>query len=128
MFFKTCILKIFAIVTGKHQCWRVFLKKLQNWRLAFSLKRYPNTCLFLWILQDFWKQLFYGTPVDHTSPKFYGLMDIRYLKVIFCCCKIRAPSGKKFTIDRSKFLVKRCFFLNQDFNSPWKIFLLYNHL
>ena len=31
------------------------------------------------------------------------------------------------TSDRSKFLVKICFFLNQDFNSPSKIFLLFNH-
>ena len=62
------------------------------------------------------------------SPKFYVMMDIRYLKVIFCYCKTRPRSRKNFTIGRSKFFVKRCYFLNQDFNSPSKIFLLhFNH-
>ena len=44
------------------------------------------------------------------------------MTVIFCYFKIR-----NFTIDLPKFLVKRCFFLNQDFNSPSKIVLLFNH-
>ena len=59
-----------------------------------------------------------GTSVHYTSPKFYVIMDIRYLKVVFCYCKIRPKSRNNFTIDQLKFLVKRCFFLNQDFNLP----------
>ena len=39
MFFKTGVLKNFAISTGEHLCWSLFLIKLQDWRLAFSLKR-----------------------------------------------------------------------------------------
>ena len=68
-----------------------------------------------------------GTSVHYTSPKFYVMMDIRYLKVVFCYCKIRPRSRNNFTIDQSKFLVKRCFFLNQDFNFPSKFFSLFNH-
>ena len=34
MFFKTDILKNFANITGKHQCWSLFLIKLQAWRHA----------------------------------------------------------------------------------------------
>ena len=73
-------------------------------------------------------RFFYGTFVHCTSPKLYVMMDIRYLKVKFYYCKIRPRSRKNFTIDRSKFLVKICFFLNQEFNSPSKIFLLFNCL
>ena len=32
MFFKVSVLKIFAIFTGKHLCWILFLIKLQDWR------------------------------------------------------------------------------------------------
>ena len=31
-------------------------------------------------------------------------------------------------MDQSKFSVKRCFFRNQDFKPPSKIFLLFNHV
>ena len=37
MFFKTGVLKNFAIFTGKHHWWSLFLIKLQDWRSAFSL-------------------------------------------------------------------------------------------
>ena len=39
MFFKTAALKKFAIFTGKHLCWSVFLINLQVWRPAALLKR-----------------------------------------------------------------------------------------
>ena len=45
------LLKKFAIFTGKHLCWCLFLIKLQASRLATLLKRDSNTCVFLWILQ-----------------------------------------------------------------------------
>ena len=60
----------------------------------------------------FLKTAFYGTPVQYTFLKFYVMMNIRCLKVTFYYCKIMPRSGKNFMIDRSKFLVKRCFFLN----------------
>ena len=37
-FYKKGVLKNFAIFTGKHLCWGLFLIKLQTWP-AFSLKR-----------------------------------------------------------------------------------------
>ena len=36
--FKTGVLKNFAIFTRKRLCWSLFLIKLQDWRLVFSLK------------------------------------------------------------------------------------------
>ena len=39
MFFKTDVLKNFAIFTGKHLCWNLFLIKFQNWRPAFLFKK-----------------------------------------------------------------------------------------
>ena len=45
MFFKTSVFKNFAIFAGKHLCWSLFLIKLQNWGLVFSLKnRLENSC------------------------------------------------------------------------------------
>ena len=43
MFFKIDSLKSFAIFTGKHLCWGLFLIKLQTFRPATFLKRDSNT-------------------------------------------------------------------------------------
>ena len=42
----------FAIFTGEHLCWSLFLIKMQAYKPATLLKRYFNTCVFLWILQN----------------------------------------------------------------------------
>ena len=46
MFFKIVVLKNFAIFTGKHQCWSLFLIKLQTFRLqCFNIKkRFHHRC------------------------------------------------------------------------------------
>ena len=68
------------------------------------------------------------TPTQMFSYEYWKMVtDIRYLMVIFCYSKIRPHSRRNFTTERLKFLVKICFFLKQDFNSPSKIFLLFNH-
>ena len=41
MFFKIGVLKIFAVFTGKHQRWSLFLIKLQTWR---PVKRLQHRC------------------------------------------------------------------------------------
>ena len=50
---KKGVLKNFAILTGKHLCWSLFLIKLQAWRSATLLKRDSSTGIFLWILWYF---------------------------------------------------------------------------
>ena len=82
----------------------------------------------LWTLQSFYEQLFYRTPVSYTFSKFYVMIDTRYSRVLFYYCKIRPRNRKNFMIDESKFLVKRWFILNLDFNSPSRFLLLFNHL
>ena len=59
MFFKVVIVKSFTIFTGKHLCWNLFL---EIFRLATLLKRDSNIGFFLWILWNFWEQLYYRTP------------------------------------------------------------------
>ena len=54
---KKGVLKTFAIFTGKHLCWSLFLIKLQPWRPATLLKRDSNTDVFVWIVRDFWEHL-----------------------------------------------------------------------
>ena len=53
MFFKIAVLKKFAIFTGKHLSWRLFLIKMQGFMPATLLKRDSNTGAFLWIFKNF---------------------------------------------------------------------------
>ena len=60
MFFKLVALKDFAIFTGKHLCWSLFLIKLQAWRPATLLKRDSDTgafCEICEILKNIWELL-----------------------------------------------------------------------
>ena len=50
MFFQTGVLNNFAIFTGKHLCWSLFMIKLKAWRPTTILKRDPKTGVFLWKL------------------------------------------------------------------------------
>ena len=47
MFFKLGVLADFAIFTGKHLCWSLFLIKLKVFRAVILLKRDSNTGVFL---------------------------------------------------------------------------------
>ena len=50
---KKIVPKNFAIFTGKHLCWSLFLINLQAFRSTALLKRDSNTGVFLWILRNF---------------------------------------------------------------------------
>ena len=47
VFYKKKIRKIFAIFTGKHLCWNLFLIELQGFRSAALLKTDSNTGVLL---------------------------------------------------------------------------------
>ena len=47
MFFRITVLKKFAIFTGKHLSWSIFLVRMQDFMLATLLKRDSNTVVFL---------------------------------------------------------------------------------
>ena len=53
IFIKISVLKNFAIFTGKHLCWSLFLRKLQVLKPGSLLKGDSNTGVFLWILRNF---------------------------------------------------------------------------
>ena len=55
MFYKKAVLRNFAIFTGKHLCWSLFLIKLQAFRP--DSKRDSNTGVFLGILRNFEEHL-----------------------------------------------------------------------
>ena len=55
MFFKIDFVQDFALFTGKHLRWSLFLTKLQTFMSATLLKRDSNTSVFLWILRNFFK-------------------------------------------------------------------------
>ena len=52
-FMEKVVLKNFAIFTGKHLCWSLFLVTLQAWRTATLLKRESNKP----ILKNIWERL-----------------------------------------------------------------------
>ena len=58
MFFKIGVLRNFAVFTGKHLCWSLFLIKVQA-KPATLFKRDFNTSAFLWMWQNFYKHLFF---------------------------------------------------------------------
>ena len=58
MFFKIGVLRNIAIFTEKHLCWSLFLIKLQALRAATLFKTDFSTGVFLWILRNFYEQLF----------------------------------------------------------------------
>ena len=63
MLFKTCVLKHFTILTGKHLYWSLFLIKLQDWRLVFSLKK-------------------------RLQHRCFPINIPRFLKAAFLCCSL----------------------------------------
>ena len=58
LFFKIGYPKIFAIFTGKHLCWSLFLMKQPTFRAAPVLKEDSSTGVFLRILQKLFKTAF----------------------------------------------------------------------
>ena len=110
MFFKTGVLKNFTIFTGKHLCWSLFSIKSQDWRLPSSLKKtLQHRCFPMNITRFIKTALLWNTCSLYFSEIWYLVLGITYAKVIFWYCKIRPRSRKNFTLDRSKFIVKRCF-------------------
>ena len=85
-------LKISAIFIGKYLCWSLFL--IKAWKPATLLKKDSNTCIFLSILQNFWKQLFYRTPPDDC---FWMLPFVKKMKQ-----KIVANEASKTVESNSK--------------------------
>ena len=56
--FKISVLKNFVTFIGKNLCWSLFLIKLHAWDTVTLLKRRFKIGVFLWILRNFYKQLF----------------------------------------------------------------------
>ena len=53
MFYEKAALKTFALITGKHLCWSLFLVVLQAFRPATLLKKDSNTGAFLLSMRNF---------------------------------------------------------------------------
>ena len=61
---KKAVLKNFAIFTGKHPCWSLFLIKLQAWRTGTLLTRDSKVGVFLRILRNFSGHLLWSTSAN----------------------------------------------------------------
>ena len=56
---KKGVLRNFTKFTGKHLCQNLFFNKVAGLRPATLLKRDSGTGICVWILQNFWEQLFW---------------------------------------------------------------------
>ena len=96
IFFKIGVLKIFAIFTGKHLCWSLFL-----------IKRDSNTGVFPWILQIFKNSFFYRTPPVAASENMNNfsitLKDLSNSKSIFS-----KKFSRRLLLNSNKFFKNRC--------------------
>ena len=61
LFHKKVALKYFAIFTGKHPCWSLFLIKVQAFRPDSKRDSNKRDFIFLWILRNFEEHLFWRT-------------------------------------------------------------------
>ena len=85
MSFNIDVLKDFAIFTGKHLCWNLFLIKIQAWRPATLLKKrlqhrcFPvNVAKFLitaTFIEDLWRQLLEFT---RNIDRFFDFLNPRH--------------------------------------------------
>ena len=71
MSFKIEVFKNSAIFKGKHPCWSIFVIKLPVYKLANLLKRDSFTSIFLLILLNIYKQLFF---IDHLRRLHFKAM------------------------------------------------------
>ena len=80
MFFKLGVLADFAIFTGKHLCWSLFLIKLQGLRPATLLKRDCSKGVFLWILAKFLRTTFF---IEHLRWLLLVIFDWKIARKVF---------------------------------------------
>ena len=62
MFFKSGVFKSFALFTGKHLCWSLFLIKLQAWRHATLVKKILQHRCFPVNIMKYLRTFFYRAP------------------------------------------------------------------
>ena len=62
---KIGVLKNFAKLTGKHLCQSLFFNKVADGGLQLYEKGDSNTGVLVWILENFYKQVFYRTPLGN---------------------------------------------------------------
>ena len=88
---RTCslrksVLRNFAKFTRKHLCQSLLFNKVAGLRPATLLKRDSGMGVFLWILQNFYKHLFYRTPLDGC---FYKILQNENPKYLFSLIRAR---------------------------------------
>ena len=62
---RKAVLKNFAKFTGKHLCQSLFFNKVADGGLQLYEKGDSNTGVLVWILENFYKQVFYRTPLGN---------------------------------------------------------------
>ena len=100
VFCKKFVFRNFAKFTGKYLCQSLFLMKLQT----------SSTGAFLWILQNFLKQIFYRTPLDDWFC-LVAIPDLFALQTVFfstCFLLLSISLGTQF-FEISPYGHKLCF-------------------
>ena len=74
MIFKIGVLKDFAVCTGKHLCWSLFLMTFQVWRSATLLKRLQHK-VFSCVYCEIFRNSFF---IDHLCHLWWLLLKKSY--------------------------------------------------
>ena len=89
-FYKIWVLKGFANFTGKYMYHILLFIKLQAEDLQFYYKRNFRTSVFLWILQNLYRHLFYRTSLVDYFRNYHSLF------CFFSCTSFYSPKFNSF--------------------------------
>ena len=84
---KKNVLNYFPVFTGKHLFWSLFLIKLLAFRPASLLRRDSHTDVFLWILWNFQKYLFWRISVNGFFSEQYNHLHVVVVLLILLVLK-----------------------------------------
>ena len=133
MFFKIGVIKKFAIFTGKHLCWRLFLinfvkRRLQHRCFAVNISKFLRTAFFIEHFRWLLLQMLYKKDVPKNFANFTRMHRYRspflsscrpitcnFVKIegpvkVFCCefCEISQNNFMQNNFDRLPLDVKMC--------------------
>ena len=79
MLFKINVLKNFAIFTGKHKCWSLFLLKQACKSRNFIKMRLQHWCFFVNVCRILKNRFFYGRTRLHLTSAYWGFCRLGIL-------------------------------------------------
>ena len=115
MFYKKAVIKNFALITGKHLCWNLFLIVLQAFRPATLLKRDSNAGVFFIINATFLRTSILKKICKRLLLKFYPVVLFWFFRRYFRSSNLPAFYKVSVLKTSEKFLGKQSLILKTPF-------------